>query len=145
MFVELLGSSLNPNHYEYVLSEELQILRANNLLTPEGRESFLENRLTPFVLQVDRLNIEIQNLSRTISSLDPNELTKQEEILAYSKELHSKMEMMSQFLPILESTLLLECDFEVLDDIASKSYPLTLEEKETLKRVASLCKALEKV
>ena len=144
MFFEILATSTlsvpTPATYELTYSKEWQTVSNHNLSTQEGRIEFLEHKLTPFIIQVDQLNIEIQALSKTISESDENA---REEVLNLCNELTAKMETMSTWLPILEKTMLLESDFEQLEGILSKSPPLQPFEEEVLQRVASLCDALD--
>lgn len=131
-----------PAVFESIHSVELQTLINYGLSTNEGRSHFLETKLLPFINEVDQLIIDIQALTDKITEKFNYSAPDQTEILALSKELESKHETISPLLPILEMTLMLETDFEYLDQIISKTSPLNEAENDILKRVVSLCNAL---
>ena len=119
------------------LDQALQIVRSHHLETADGRIAFLNGDLTSFVQEADALNREIQALALEASSKG------QEETLAMGEELSQKMAQMIEMLPTLQTALLIEDDFQEIDEILAKNSPLEEVEKELLLRIASLCSYLD--
>ncbi len=125
---------------ENVHSKELQTVQSYHLDSQEGQMTFLEEKLTPFIMEIEQLNNEIQTLSKALSELDES---RGEEILDLYNQLGAKMEIMSKNLPILENIIHLESDLEQIEEILEKASPLTTSEEDVLKRLATLCDTLD--
>lgn len=125
------------------ISPEMQLIQSKGLGTPQGRERFLEEELTPFILYVDALNREIQTFSNEVSLMDAESAESKETMLSATNAVLEKMAELNALLPVLENTLLLEVDFEALDSILAKSARLDAQEEAVLKRVSDLCQALD--
>jgi peptidoglycan hydrolase CwlO-like protein len=120
-------------------SEAQQIIQSYHLDSEDGRITFLEEKLTPFIIEIEQLNNEIQELSKKLSETDESN---QDEIVDLYNQLNAKMEVMSKNLPIIENVIELESDFGQVEEILKKTSPLTSSEEEVLKRLATIYEAL---
>lgn len=142
MFLPIVSVAAPFAIIESAASEDMQILQSKGLSSIEGRIAFLENDLPPFIANIERLNDELQRLSREIASLDLNDPEGQNKIVHMGTQLNEKVDLLAGLLPVLESALSIESDFACLELIFEKREPLDPSEEKVVQRVASLCRTL---
>ena len=133
----LLAATPNVEH-------SLEVIRAHHLETADGRISFLNDALRPFVSKADALNQEIEELSERVSQIELDEKsTLKEEIVLLTQELTQKMGVMLDILPTLKTALRVDADFQQIDAILSKDDPLDAAEEAVVERIATLCASVD--
>lgn len=128
------------------LAQAVEVVRRHNLETVPGRTAFLTGELTPFVQDADQLNHEIQALAVQIASQEegsPENPLPKAEIVAMGEDLNQKMGRMIEMLPNLQAALLIDQDFQKIDEVLAKQGPLEPSERELLIRISSLCVYLD--
>jgi hypothetical protein len=123
------------------VEQALQVVRSHHLESEDGKISFLEEKLSVFMLESNRLNTEIQDLAKIIQ--EPSAERSKEDFVASGELLNQKMQQMLQRLPVLEKILKIDEDFAVLNDILTENEFLDEEEKTVLFRIASLCEDID--
>ena len=130
----LLTSSVSVN-------PAFEIIQQQHLDTPDGRVHFLTHKLKDFVLEAKQLNEEVCALAKQIEALSPED--DQQKILHLTSETAQKMKALSTMLSALELAQFVEEDLKQVDAILHQSDPLSLQQKEVLDRLISLCQKIE--
>ena len=130
-FTLLIGSLFGSSSLETV----------RDLHTAQERVTFLVDKLAPFAIQAQQLNLEIQALSEQIQALSPE--TDGEQIVALTETTTQKMEKLQAMLPILNLAETVDEDFRELDAILHQAGPLSPKQEEVVNRITLLSSSID--
>ena len=121
----------------------IETLQQHHLDMRQGQIVFLAHKLTPFLVETDRLNDEVTALSRSIQQLSAEKDHKQ--ILDITMKVIAKMEVLKKRLVVLKLAESVDSDFQHIDALMRALDAPTPEQLQALDRLTSLCRALETV
>jgi DNA-binding transcriptional regulator GbsR (MarR family) len=119
-----------------IAGPSLEIIQQHHLETPAGRTAFLAEKLAPYAAAADQLNREIQALASQIEALSPE--NDQAQIIALTEEMNHKMNKLLSMLPVLNTALSVDEDFQQIDAILQQTDPLSPEQQQVIDRITCL-------
>jgi hypothetical protein len=142
MFLSALFSTCCLLTSPIIAGPSLEIIQQHHLETPAGRTSFLADQLVPYATAADQLNREIQALALQIEALSPE--NDQPQIIALTEEMNHKMSKLLSMLPVLNTALSVDEDFQQIDAILQQTDPLSPEQQKVIDRITCLCTSVLK-
>ena len=123
-----------------IFDSSIDFIHKKHLDTTYGRVQFLTEMLIPYLEKGSQLNQEVTALASKIETLSPE--LDQAEIISKTNELTRKMAELQKMLPIMESASKIDTDFEELENILTKTPPLSEHEKEVLNRIGNIYESI---
>lgn len=140
MYLATLFSALYFLTSPLIVPSPVEVIREHHLETEEGRNSFLTDKLKPFVTAVGGLNQEIETLANTIKALSPEK--DQQKIVDLTNEMLQKMSRLTSMMIVLNYAASIEQDFQQIETITLQTDPLTTAQLEVAERIAALCQGV---
>lgn len=112
-------------------------IRANNLNSPDGRTSYLVEKVQPYLTRAAAINQEVQDI---FAQLNTPLLIETAQTL--SAKLEEKIETLGQMTPVIDGLTQFVDDLNRIDSLLDASPPLNDADQATLLRIADMCSKL---